>query len=97
MKKPSKKKPISKLTKKKIKKSLKTTISKKKQSGPTCCVCGKKATKRGTDTQWYCRKHYNLNFPFPNQRENIIKIGRNEKCPCGSGKKYKRCCGDLSK
>lgn len=20
------------------------------------------------------------------------KIGRNEKCPCGSGKKYKRCC-----
>ncbi len=21
------------------------------------------------------------------------KIGRNEQCPCGSGKKYKRCCG----
>ena len=21
------------------------------------------------------------------------KIGRNEKCPCGSGKKYKSCCG----
>ena len=21
------------------------------------------------------------------------KIGRNEPCPCGSGKKYKRCCG----
>lgn len=21
------------------------------------------------------------------------KIGRNEKCPCGSGKKYKNCCG----
>ena len=21
------------------------------------------------------------------------KIGRNEKCPCGSGRKYKRCCG----
>ena len=21
------------------------------------------------------------------------KIGRNEKCPCGSGKKYKHCCG----
>jgi len=20
------------------------------------------------------------------------KIGRNEKCPCGSGKKYKKCC-----
>lgn len=24
--------------------------------------------------------------------KNIMKIGRNEKCPCGSGKKYKRCC-----
>lgn len=22
-----------------------------------------------------------------------VKIGRNEKCPCGSGKKYKNCCG----
>jgi preprotein translocase subunit SecA len=21
------------------------------------------------------------------------KIGRNERCPCGSGKKYKKCCG----
>ena len=21
------------------------------------------------------------------------KIGRNDKCPCGSGKKYKQCCG----
>jgi hypothetical protein len=21
-----------------------------------------------------------------------VKIGRNEKCPCGSGKKYKYCC-----
>jgi preprotein translocase subunit SecA len=21
------------------------------------------------------------------------KIGRNEPCPCGSGKKYKKCCG----
>ncbi|MFN2353366.1 MAG: SEC-C metal-binding domain-containing protein [Desulfopila sp.] len=23
-----------------------------------------------------------------------MKIGRNEACPCGSGKKYKRCCAD---
>ncbi|WP_371685672.1 SEC-C metal-binding domain-containing protein [Tropicimonas sp. IMCC6043] len=21
------------------------------------------------------------------------KVGRNETCPCGSGRKYKRCCG----
>ena len=24
---------------------------------------------------------------------NEPKIGRNEPCPCGSGKKYKKCCG----
>lgn len=24
-----------------------------------------------------------------------VKIGRNEPCPCGSGKKYKRCCGGV--
>lgn len=22
-----------------------------------------------------------------------LKIGRNDSCPCGSGKKYKKCCG----
>lgn len=25
----------------------------------------------------------------------MAKIGRNDPCPCGSGKKYKRCCGSL--
>lgn len=24
---------------------------------------------------------------------NVKKVGRNEPCPCGSGKKYKKCCG----
>lgn len=28
----------------------------------------------------------------PVQREGS-KVGRNDPCPCGSGKKYKRCCG----
>lgn len=23
----------------------------------------------------------------------VVKVGRNDLCPCGSGKKYKRCCG----
>jgi SWIM/SEC-C metal-binding protein len=22
------------------------------------------------------------------------KVGRNDSCPCGSGKKYKKCCGE---
>ena len=24
---------------------------------------------------------------------HVVKVGRNEPCPCGSGKKYKNCCG----
>ena len=27
------------------------------------------------------------------QPKTVNKIGRNEPCPCGSGKKYKNCCG----
>jgi hypothetical protein len=38
---------------------------------------------------------------FSNEEENLFefpklkkqKIGRNDPCPCGSGKKYKKCCG----
>jgi preprotein translocase subunit SecA len=26
-------------------------------------------------------------------RRAVPKVGRNEPCPCGSGKKYKQCCG----
>jgi len=26
-------------------------------------------------------------------RRSEAKVGRNDKCPCGSGKKYKKCCG----
>jgi tetratricopeptide (TPR) repeat protein len=28
-----------------------------------------------------------------NPQVTVTKIGRNEPCPCGSGKKYKKCCG----
>ncbi|MGE4449421.1 MAG: SEC-C metal-binding domain-containing protein, partial [Azospira sp.] len=27
------------------------------------------------------------------QRRDGDKVGRNDPCPCGSGKKYKQCCG----
>ncbi|MFX1476327.1 MAG: SEC-C metal-binding domain-containing protein, partial [Promethearchaeota archaeon] len=35
------------------------------------------------DMRWTKRRH-------PHSRYN--HVGRNEKCPCGSGKKYKHCC-----
>lgn len=31
--------------------------------------------------------------PTPKQlKRNPPKVGRNEPCPCGSGKKFKKCC-----
>ena len=47
----------------------------------------------------------NLNIVIPKENEieekqlnlptDSKKVGRNEKCPCGSGKKYKHCCGSV--
>ena len=28
-----------------------------------------------------------------NAPKKVVKVGRNDACPCGSGKKYKQCCG----
>lgn len=30
---------------------------------------------------------------FYNEDGRPAKVGRNDPCPCGSGKKYKKCCG----
>lgn len=32
------------------------------------------------------------NPAFKGQSDESRKIGRNEKCPCGSNKKFKKCC-----
>jgi preprotein translocase subunit SecA len=29
----------------------------------------------------------------PKPTISSVKVGRNDPCPCGSGKKYKKCCG----
>jgi preprotein translocase subunit SecA len=31
--------------------------------------------------------------PVSNSKTSSAKVGRNQPCPCGSGKKYKKCCG----
>jgi hypothetical protein len=40
--------------------------------------------------QWLA-KHQQ--YDPPSTRQVAVKIGRNDPCPCGSGRKYKRCCG----
>ncbi len=48
-------------------------------------------------------QHQSPNQPKNNEAEKVDtfirdgeKVGRNEPCPCGSGKKYKQCCGRIS-
>jgi uncharacterized protein len=42
----------------------------------------------------YFRLHYRVGH-IPVRRQQP-KVGRNEFCPCGSGRKYKRCCGNIT-
>jgi preprotein translocase subunit SecA len=43
------------------------------------------AAKTGLDT---------VETPYPSTIRNTgDRVGRNDPCPCGSGKKYKKCCG----
>lgn len=42
------------------------------------------------DGRWVCAGGEVNPKSAPRQ---VVKVGRNEPCPCGSGKKYKKCCG----
>jgi uncharacterized protein len=47
---------------------------------------------------WQAKGSTQISMPLLHSRSSLpdqppLKIGRNEPCPCGSGKKFKRCCG----
>jgi hypothetical protein len=41
----------------------------------------------------YAQRMIERRFDARLKKEGAMKIGRNELCPCVSGKKYKKCCG----
>ncbi|WP_255301647.1 SEC-C metal-binding domain-containing protein [Bacillus sp. AFS040349] len=57
--------------------------------------------------EWFLKGHTSTELskvekkhlqPLPGNKNNsksgeVIKVGRNDRCSCGSGKKYKKCCG----
>ena len=45
---------------------------------------------RKHEEKWY---YYDSTFPSRTVHRDEPKVGRNDPCPCGSGKKYKKCCG----
>jgi uncharacterized protein len=47
---------------------------------------------------WRAKGSTQISMPLRHSRSSLpdqppVKIGRNEPCPCGSGKKFKKCCG----
>jgi len=50
--------------------------------------------EEGIPLDEFARIHNSIsNIDYLNEGVPKIKIGRNDPCPCGSGKKYKKCCG----
>ncbi len=58
--------------------------------------------RTGTDGyEEYPEEYEDGEYPDDEPRQETIrrdtpKVGRNDPCPCGSGKKYKNCCGKMS-
>lgn len=57
---------------------------------PTCVAA--------IDAYWRAKRPRLASMPIPagppsQSAQASSKIGRNEPCPCGSGKKFKKCCG----
>lgn len=48
------------------------------------------STFEKVDGRWFFKDAQMVNNP---QKRESPKVGRNDPCPCGSGKKYKKCCG----
>jgi SEC-C motif-containing protein len=54
-----------------------------------------RSTFRRVDGDWYFEG--GTVRPMGQAVRDQPKIGRNEPCPCGSGKKYKKCCGSRAR
>jgi preprotein translocase subunit SecA len=40
----------------------------------------------------HCNDGHHHHSPVVTYQRSAPKVGRNDACPCGSGKKYKKCC-----
>ncbi|WP_456324161.1 preprotein translocase subunit SecA [Desulfonauticus submarinus] len=64
-------------------------------------LCHLQIERQVNEEEFQHKEEQNLNFAGAEKTESkkqpikrkSRKIGRNEPCPCGSGKKYKKCCG----
>jgi hypothetical protein len=73
----------------------------------TACMRGEKIWPDNSPQDWvddavvFVKQHFyrskekkaKRETPHPGDKAAQLKLGRNDPCPCGSGKKYKKCCG----
>lgn len=60
---------------------------------PIFFLCKELETIDGDELKNYSQRMVGRRFQAYFAKAGRHKIGRNERCPCGSGKKYKKCCG----
>ena len=59
-----------------------------------CVTCGVMSVPyKNVSDGVLCYSCANRHPDFKHVQRTEPKIGRNDKCPCRSGKKYKNCCG----
>jgi len=51
------------------------------------------AKSKQTSMKTTTKKGKTTKKPVAKKAKPEVKVGRNDPCPCGSGKKYKKCCG----
>ena len=68
---------------------FRVTVMSREQGGPT--TSGRRRESR--DMALPLPVQQPEGRPRPEPVRNVKKVGRNQPCPCGSGKKYKHCCG----
>ena len=58
-------------------------------SDDVCSICNKRKAIKSGDAGPECRK---CAMGLPDPYVHACRFGRNQKCPCGKGKKFKSCC-----
>lgn len=58
-----------------------------------CEFCRRRdGIKTNSAGRWICARCIRVGTVTRSIRRMFARVGRNEKCPCGSGLKYKHCC-----
>ena len=80
-------------TLKKILETYKSHYLRTKVFSPTTVLYRSKAFSNALGIIEDEREEIDIEQPIENKLQTLAKVGRNDPCPCGSGKKFKHCCG----